>query len=69
MLFFVSDFNLLSCELGKCYTESFYIKGKNKIRILLQFLVKKSKTVSFDFSMIKTIVAPAGRPRFPAKLI
>ena len=45
--FFIPDFNSLSCKLDnlhlKCYNESFYIKAKNKITILLQFLVKKLK--------------------------
>ena len=39
----------------KCYTESFYIKEKNKIRIFLKFLVKNLK-VSFASSLMKNIV-------------
>ena len=35
---FILDFNSLICELDnfmlKCYIDSFYIKAKNKIRIL-----------------------------------
>ena len=52
----------------KCYIESFYINTKNKIRILLQFLVKNLK-YSFASSIMKNIVAPAARTRFLKKLI
>ena len=78
VLFFIPDFNLLSNYLInnlllfnliilrlKYYIESFSIKGKNKITILLQFLVKKA--VSFASSIMKNIVAC--RSRFPVKLI
>ena len=41
----------------KCYIESFYIKPKNKIRILLQFFVKNLKSVSFPSSIMKKIAA------------
>ena len=47
VLTFISYFNLLSCELDnftfKCYIESFHIKAKNKVRILLKFLAKNVK--------------------------
>ena len=59
----IPDFNSLR---SKCYIESFYINiilKQNKTTILLQFLVKKSNTVSFTFSMMNNSAVAFSRFR------
>ena len=75
--FFISDFNLLSCELDnlhlKFYIESFYIDIILKLKkfTILSAPCEKSKKVSFTYSIMKTTVASAfgSQDKLPVKLI
>ena len=76
--FFVSDFNLSSCEFDKfTVTLWYYILILNQTQINLRLWLyntltdpcEKSKRVSLTSSMIKNVtVAADSRSRFPVKL-
>ena len=52
----------------KCYIEVFYITAKKKKKNKFTVPCKKAKK-SFASSIMKIIVAPSSRTRFPVKLI
>ena len=61
--YFFPDFNSWSCELGNLTFKVLYwvvlygiILKQNKFTILPQFLDEKSRTVSFAFSVMKTLL-------------